>query len=312
MRISYWSSDVCSSDLYFANWRWIFGALLLIGALITGWVAFRLPETLTPENRIGISLSDIGATFANIITNRSAFGYMVAAGIAMGALVGFITSVQQIFFDVFKLPQLFSYAFAGIAGFMAVGSFFNSRLVERIGAQRLSQGSLIIFILLSGVHVAIATAGFENAWSFYALQAATMLAFAFTGSNFGSISMEPFARGAGAASSFQACLTTLVSTLIGAVIGAQFNGTTVPLALGFLLCGGSALLIVLWAERGKLFTRPTFQKFPRPIAERRPDQLQASSPPGVCAPGRGGTGCGGMPLSSSCVSTIPRTTWLLQ
>src|SRR3546814_2591481 len=49
--------------LYFANWRWIFGALLLIGALITGWVAFRLPETLTPENRIGISLSDIGATF---------------------------------------------------------------------------------------------------------------------------------------------------------------------------------------------------------------------------------------------------------
>src|SRR3546814_16524590 len=74
--------------LYFANWRWIFGALLLIGALITGWVAFRLPETLTPENRIGISLSDIGATFANIITNRSAFGYMVAAGISMGALVG--------------------------------------------------------------------------------------------------------------------------------------------------------------------------------------------------------------------------------
>src|SRR3546814_7205037 len=80
---------------------------------------------------------------------------------------------------------------------MAVGSFFNSRLVERIGARRLSQGSLIIFILLSGVHVAIATAGFENAWSFCALQAATMLAFAFTGSNFGSISMEPFARGAG-------------------------------------------------------------------------------------------------------------------
>src|SRR3546814_19146705 len=78
----------------------------------------------------------------------------------------------------------------------------------------------------------IATAGFENAWSFCALQAATMLAFAFTGSNFGSISMEPFARGAGAASSFQACLTTLVSTLIGAVIGAQFNGTTVPPALG--------------------------------------------------------------------------------
>src|SRR3546814_5009651 len=93
--------------LYFANWRWIFGALRPIGALITGWVAFRLPETVTPEARIGISLSDLGATFANIITDLSALGYLVAAGIAMVAMVGFITYVQTIFFKSFMFPPLF-------------------------------------------------------------------------------------------------------------------------------------------------------------------------------------------------------------
>ncbi|MBK5265114.1 MAG: multidrug effflux MFS transporter [Alphaproteobacteria bacterium] len=251
--------------LYVADWRWIFAALLVIGAIIMAWTALRLPETLTPQNQVHINLGDITTTFWNIVTNRTAFGYMVATGIAMGAMIGFITSAQQIFFDTFHLPDEFPYAFAGIAGFMALGSFCNSRLVERIGARRISQGSLMLFIALSAVHAAIALSGIENVWSFVVIQALTMLCFAFTGSNFGAISMESFARGAGAASSFQACLTTLISATIGTFIGAQFNGTTAPLALGFLSCGLLSLLCVFWAERGRLFTRPNTPKIPQPF-----------------------------------------------
>ncbi|MCF8708074.1 multidrug effflux MFS transporter [Rhizorhapis sp. SPR117] len=251
--------------LYVANWRWIFIALLIIGAIVMAWTALRLPETLTPQNRVHINIGDITTTFWTIITNRTAFGYMMATGIAMGALIGFITSVQQIFFDIFHLPDVFPYAFAGIAGFMALGSFCNSRLVERIGARRMSQGSLMFFIALSAVHSGIALAGMETVWSFVVIQALTMLSFAFTGSNFGSISMESFSRGAGAASSFQACLTTLISAMIGTFIGSQFNGTTAPLALGFLSCGLLSLLWVFWAERGRLFTRPRTPKIPQPL-----------------------------------------------
>lgn len=250
--------------LYVADWRWIFGALLLIGTATTLWTALRLPETLAPQNRVDVRLGDVAATVGQIIMNRSALGYMVATGVAMGALVGFITSVQQIFFDVFHEPGIFAFAFAGIAGSMALGSFCNSRLVERIGARRLSQGALMLFILLAAVHVGVSLAGMENLWTFAVIQAVTMLSFAFTGSNFGSISMEPFARGAGAASSFQACLTTILSALIGAFIGSQFDGTTLPLTLGFLGCGSVALICVAWAERGKLFTRPKLPKMPSP------------------------------------------------
>lgn len=250
--------------LYVAEWRWIFGALLVIGAATTLWVALRLPETLTAENHVGIRLSDVAATIGQIITNRSAIGYMVASGIALGALIGFINSVQQIFFDVFHKPDILAFAFAGMSGSMAIGSFCNSRLVERVGARRLSQGALMLFILLAAVHVGISLAGMENVWTFCIIQSVTMLSFSFTGSNFGSISMESFARGAGAASSFQASLTTLVSALIGAFIGSQFDGSTLPLALGFLGCGSLALLCVIWAERGRLFTRPNLPKLPSP------------------------------------------------
>ena len=242
--------------LLVAPWRWIFIALFIVGALLLLWMALRLPETLAPENRVPISRRTLAQTLRGVVTHRSSIGYMLASGVVMGGLVGFITSVQQIFFDIFHAEHIFPLAFAGMAGTMAIGSYFNSRLVERLGARRLSQGSLIAMTLLAACHAAVALAGGETMVSFIAFQALTMLTFSLTGSNFSAISMEPFTRGAGLAASFQAFLTTILSALLGAAVGASFDGTTLPLALGFLCFGLIALLLVLWAERGRLFTRP--------------------------------------------------------
>jgi DHA1 family bicyclomycin/chloramphenicol resistance-like MFS transporter len=69
--------------------------------------------------------------------------------------------------------------------------------------------------------------------------------------------------GAGMASSVQASLTTLIAVALGGFVGAQFNGTTLPLSLGFLVFGLSAFGIIFWAERGRLFTRPGLQALRR-------------------------------------------------
>jgi DHA1 family bicyclomycin/chloramphenicol resistance-like MFS transporter len=53
---------------------------------------------------------------------------------------------------------------------------------------------------------------------------------------------------AGTASSLQGLITTVGGALIGFAIGQQFNGTTVPMVAGFVLCGALALLIASWAN----------------------------------------------------------------
>jgi DHA1 family bicyclomycin/chloramphenicol resistance-like MFS transporter len=242
--------------LLFAPWRWIFGILFAITGSVLVWTIIRLPETLDPEHRVVIHGAEIMATLRTIVSHRSAIGYMVATGAVWGGMFGFLTSSQQIFFDVFDAAGIFPFAFAGVAGSMAVGSFFNSRLVERIGARRLSQGALIAMILLATMHTMVILSGLETLSSFMLLQALTMFTFSLTGSNFGAIAMEPFARGAGLASSVQASTTTILSAMLGAFTGSMFNGTTLPVSLGFLGYGTLALLIVAWAERWKLFTRP--------------------------------------------------------
>jgi len=72
-------------------------------------------------------------------------------------------------------------------------------------------------------------------------------------SNFGAMAMEPVGSVAGIAASLQGFISTFSGALVGIFIGAQFNGTTVPLAAGQMICGLIAMGFVLLAEKGRLF-----------------------------------------------------------
>ena len=107
--------------LWIAPWRWIFWVLAILATAILGWMAIRLPETLHPDNRIRINPRTILQTVGTIFRTRSSIGYMLASGVVMSGLIGFILSVQQIFFDVFHAQKIFPLAFATIAGSMGIG-----------------------------------------------------------------------------------------------------------------------------------------------------------------------------------------------
>ncbi len=89
--------------------------------------------------------------------------------------------------------------------------------------------------------------------SFAILQAAVMFCFGLVVSNFGSIAMEPLGHVAGTASSVQGFVTTFGGAVLGFLVGQHFDGTAVPLTLGFSVFGLLALGMVLFAERGHLF-----------------------------------------------------------
>ena len=58
---------------------------------------------------------------------------------------------------------------------------------------------------------------------------------------------------AGVASSVIGSLTVLTGAGIGFVIGQMFNGTSLPLVIGFFVVGVIQLAMVLAAEDGRLF-----------------------------------------------------------
>jgi DHA1 family bicyclomycin/chloramphenicol resistance-like MFS transporter len=234
-----------------------------MGTAMAVWVWYRLPETLDPADALPIRPSVLARTWGGILAHRQAMAYMIGSSLAVGANFGFLNSSQQIIGGTFGRVDIFPVAFAAVAAGMAASNYFNSRLVVRFGARRLSQAALLAFIFFSGLQWMLAGEG-ETLWMFLIVVGLNLSMIGFIGANFSSIAMEPFGHVAGTASSFQNAARTLISAVIGGVIGHFYDGTTVPLAVGYMICGTIALLIVLWGEEGKLFTRPNAPQKPKP------------------------------------------------
>jgi MFS transporter, DHA1 family, multidrug resistance protein len=247
---------VGSGVLLFAGWRTIFDLMAFMAIIMLIWVVFRLPETLDPSEAIPIKPSAMAKVWRRVVTHRTANSYLIAGGIAHGALFGYLNSSQQIFDKGFGMPEFFPYGFGIVAIGIACANFTNARIVERFGARRVSQTALLSFIVLGAGQLLAALLAPQSLILFLTFITLNMAMIGFVGSNFSSIAMQPFGDAAGSASSFQNFVRTVLSASIGAGIGQQFSGSAVPVAAGFLICGLVALLLVWFGEQGQLFTRP--------------------------------------------------------
>ncbi|MFN4168291.1 MAG: multidrug effflux MFS transporter [Pannonibacter phragmitetus] len=239
--------------LLVAEWHWIFSTLMGAGVLMLVWTAFRLPETLPEDARQSFSPGSISLAYLKVATTRLSVGYTMATTFIFGGLFAFISMAQQIYVDIFDLGVWFPVVFAAVAITMAVASFLNSRLVTIIGMRRLSHGAVLVFTAMGLLQVALALAGVENLAIFTVCMAINMASFGFMGANFNAMSMEPLGAIAGTASSAIGFTTTLGGAVLGFIIGQNFDGTLLPMALACAVYGVIAIGWVLLAEKGKLF-----------------------------------------------------------
>ncbi|MFC3579901.1 multidrug effflux MFS transporter [Sphingomonas hylomeconis] len=235
-------------------WRFIFYALAGFAALILCWTTLRLSETLPESRRVPLSIASLCQGYRLTLTNRFSLGYAIAASMTFGGIIAFVSSAQQIFVEEFHAGERFTLLFALCAFAMGCASFANSRLVERLGTRLISQSALIGLIVLSCAHLVVIGSGAESLWTYIPFQALSMTCIGLCGSNFGAMAMEPVGHIAGTASSIQGFITSIGAVLVGSAIGQSYNGTTWPLAIGYLGIGLAVLAIVYVVEGGKLFT----------------------------------------------------------
>jgi DHA1 family bicyclomycin/chloramphenicol resistance-like MFS transporter len=235
------------------QWRGIFVVLTLYGACALAWSAWRMPETLVPEERKSLALLDVLRAFRQTVTNRQTLGYALAAGFVQGALFAFVFIAQQVFVNIYHLGRYFPLAFAAAAVGVAAAGFLNSRFVGRIGMRIMSHGALVLFVTIAAITIAAAWAHTLPLWLFMPLASLMMFSFGLMVANFTALAMEPQGHIAGTASSLYGSITTLLGIGIGTVIGQDYNGTLLPFATGFFVCALAALAIVAMTEKGRLF-----------------------------------------------------------
>ena len=241
--------------LIFAGWRWIFVLLALLAGIAALWVWMRLPETLDPANRQRIELGAITSNMRVALINRASVGYVLGTMLLIGSVFGYVNSAQQLIGEHFGAGDAFPLVFGGTAVMMVVSNLVNSRIVEKFGARRVSHTGVLVFIGVSMVQVWASHYRPDSLVWFLPLMATNLGLLGFLGANFGSIAMQPFAKIAGAASSIQTFFRMFGAAVVGLVIGQSYDGTAQPFALALVICSVSALLLVVYSERGRLFRR---------------------------------------------------------
>jgi DHA1 family bicyclomycin/chloramphenicol resistance-like MFS transporter len=236
--------------LLVAHWRAIFALYLVLAVLVGGWFALRQPETLSHERRIRFQVGQILGAFREVFVNRVALGYTVMAGLASGGFVGYLNSAPQIFQTQYALGAQFPLYFAVLALALGGASFVNAQLVMRFGMRALSRWSLVTLGALSLLYLLLAWrfAGHPPLWS---LMAYLLLSFFAVGILFGNLNaraMEPLGHIAGVGAAVVGSLSTLLSAILGGLIGQSYNGTVLPLVGGFALLSLLSLLVMRSAE----------------------------------------------------------------
>ena len=239
--------------LHVGTWRHVFDLLLVAGVIVALWAGLRLPET--KRGGAGEPLS-LGASIKYAVETPQTIGYAVSGGLLFGCVLGYVSSAQQIFVDIYRLGFGFPLAFGGIALTMAAASLTNAQLVERLGMRRLSHTALAGFIALSGVLVLASALGYASLTFFVVMLMLLFFLFGLVASNFNALAMEPQGDNAGMASSVTGFVNTGLGALAAGFVGHMFDGSVMPLALGFLGLSAAAFAVVVWVEGVRGVFRP--------------------------------------------------------
>jgi DHA1 family bicyclomycin/chloramphenicol resistance-like MFS transporter len=179
--------------------------------------------------------------YALLLSDRRFVAPLATALCAQMGILAFVASSSLVLVQGLRLtPTAFSLLFAMVMIGQMAGGFVGSRLVLRLGIERMVRlGTRLT--LVAGVVLAILVYGGIAHWSAivlpmlgYILGCALMLP------NTTAAALTPFPGVAGAASSLLGVLPFALGAIVSALLGAAFDGTARPLALAVALAGAGA------------------------------------------------------------------------
>lgn len=237
--------------LFAFTWREIFLLYILYAFIVGAWIFIRLEETLPKENRIPLSISSFSNGFSEVVRSKPTMSYTLCMGICFGSFIGYLNSSRQIFQEQFAVGNLFTLYFGLLALVFGIASLQNSRFVERLGMYYICLRSIICIIVSSSVFLLVNICFKVELWMFLMYASVLFFSIGLIFGNLNAMAMQPMGHIAGIASAIIGALSSVVSLVLGTVIGQLYNNTLIPMILGFLVLGILSLQLILFANKNE-------------------------------------------------------------
>lgn len=237
-------------DIY--GWKAIFYSQLLFGVFVMIWLWKRQPETLKIEHKRKLTLSLFVSGTKEFLKHKQAVIFTLVSGFITGSFMVYLSASQKIFEEQYGLKEEFPYIFAGLAIAVGLATFLNGTLVMKYGMLKLVSIFMIVFTVISFCYISLFL-GNENPsitvlLLFFGLQ---FFALGFLFGNLRALAMQPIGHIAGIGSAINGFVSTIMAVPIATYIGSFINTTSLPLFVGFAICGVLSLILLQYLKRYK-------------------------------------------------------------
>ena len=229
-------------------WGWR-GPLTLVAAAglgALGWVALRLPETLTLRNPQATRLGPLLATWSRIGRHPGFVSWALLVACTYGGLFTILAASSFVYIDVLGLsPTAYGAAMAmGSLSYIG-GTFLCRHWITRHGlGGAVSRGAG--FTLAGGaLGAALSLGGVQAVWAVLLPQCLFLLGHGLHQPCGQAGVVAPFPASAGAASALAGLLLAVVAFAVGRWLGVALDGTLRPLMMG-LAFWSAATCLVAW------------------------------------------------------------------
>ncbi|HLS74902.1 MAG TPA: Bcr/CflA family efflux MFS transporter [Actinomycetaceae bacterium] len=137
-----------SQLLLLGSWRWLFGVLAGLAALLVLLIAVALPESLPPHRRRPGGLVLATRTYLRLLSNRGLLAVVAAAGITMAGQFTYITASAFVFQEIYGLSaQGYGLLFGAGALVVTAGTQVGGYLIGRVPEARIARRALTVAVL---------------------------------------------------------------------------------------------------------------------------------------------------------------------
>jgi DHA1 family bicyclomycin/chloramphenicol resistance-like MFS transporter len=227
------------------GWRAIFWLLTGFGVVCLVLSLGVLRETLHDKHRRSLAFGSSLGSYWSLLRNRRYMGYVMTGSLLFAGMFAYLSGSPFVFIQVFHVPdQYYGLLFAiNVLGMIGTATI-NSRLVRAHGPHKLLRVGIMVIAVSAVAQLAVGLTGWGGLPALIVALLPMFCALSLIAPNATACALQDFPHMAGTASALSGCLQFGVGAFSGALVGALYNGTALPMILVVASC--AVACVVCW------------------------------------------------------------------
>lgn len=233
-----------SAVLLAGSWRWVFGALAVLGVGLIVVASAALPETLSPQQRRPAGPAQVWRTYRTILGDGGFVLLALVTGMAFGAMFSYVAGSSFVLQRQFGLDeQQFGLLFGGTALALIGGAQLNPLLLRRFGPRAIASGALACVMAAGIVATTLQLTGTGGLAGFIVPILCMLAGGSLVIPNTTALALTRHGEAAGTAAAVVGAIQFSLGALVAPVVGMLGNDgvATASAMTGCALVGGLAL-----------------------------------------------------------------------